>query len=310
MRYSLVIPVAPERNVEVEDSIAGLDYPKDRIEVIIERGTNPSRNRNRGVKGSKGDIIVFLDDEVHFDKDFLTKADRFFQNYTNYDILGGPQLTPENDTFFGKMSGMALASFFGTFTVSNRYKKGSINLEATEFDITSANCFIKREVFEKIGYLHLFLYPAEEREFYSRAQAAGFKIAKSPGVAVYHHRRSNLWSLAKQTFGYGVTRPQKEIIARGKLYLELEFILAGLFSIYVTFLPLLFTLWKLFIIPFFVYLLFIIAGTIVESITNRSLAGLILFPVLFFTIHYSYGWGLARGFIKALFLWKNRKGRR
>lgn len=307
MRYSLVIPVAPGRKIEVLDSIAALDYPKEEIEVIAERGTNASKNRNRGIKRSKGDIILLLDDEVHFNKDFLRNADEFFKNYTIYDIFGGPQLTPETDGLFAGLSGIALASRFGTFKVSNRYKKSTINFDATEFDITSANCFIKRKVFNKIGYFHPFLYPAEEREFFSRAEAAGFKIAKSSEVAVYHKRRSDLLAFSKQIFGYGITRPQKEIIVREKLYIELEFILVALFSIYITSLPLLFMLWRPFIIPCLGYLLFIIFGAVIESIKNKTFSGIILFPLLFFTIHYSYGLGLIRGFIKAVFLYKNKR---
>lgn len=309
MRYSLIIPVAPDRKIEVKESIASLDYPKEEVEVIIEEGKNPSRNRNRAIKRSKGDIVLLLDDEVHFNKNLLKKADEFFKNYTTYDILGGPQLTPETDGFFGKLSGRALASWFGTFKVSNRYREGTINFDATEFDITSANCFIKRKVFEKIGYFHPFLYPAEEREFFSRAQNGGFKIAKSSEMAVYHKRRSNLLAFAKQIFGYGITRPQKEIIAKEKLYIELEFILVALFSVYVTTLPLLYILWKPFIVPFLGYLLFIVLGAVLESIKNKNLSGLFILPILFLTIHYSYGLGLLRGFVKAIYLYKNRKKR-
>lgn len=309
IRYSLIIPVAPGRKVEVRDSIALLDYPKEKIEVIIEEGSNPSKNRNKAIKISKGDAILLLDDEVNFEPVLLKKADAFFNKYPAYDILGGPQLTPESDRFFSKLSGIALASFFGTFKVSNRYKKSPINFDAGEFDITSANCFIKRKVFEKIGYFHPFLYPAEEREFFSRAKAFGFKIAKSPEVTVYHKRRSNPVTFAKQIFGYGITRPQKEIIVREKLHIELEFVLVALFSVYVTLLPVLFILWKPFIIPFLGYLLFIITGAAVESIRNKSFLGLLFLPLLFFIIHFSYGWGLVRGFIKAIYLYRHKNKR-
>ncbi|MFH0732491.1 MAG: glycosyltransferase [Candidatus Omnitrophota bacterium] len=307
MRYSLIIPVGPGRKVEVKDSIARLDYPKGAFEVIIEEGKNPSKNRNKAIKRSKGEIMLLLDDEAIFEKDLLDKADNFFKAYHGYDILGGPQLTPKTDEFFAKLSGIALASGFGTFKISNRYKRGDINFNATEFDITSANCFVKREVFEKIGYFHPFLYPAEEREFFSRAQAAGFKIAKSSDVVIYHKRRKDLWSFARQIFKYGITRPQKEIIVQEKPHIELEFILVALFSIYMSFLPMLLVLYKPAAVPALCYLAFIIFGGIVESAKNKSPAGAIVFPLIFFVIHFSYGWGLIRGFIKALYLYRNKR---
>jgi len=55
MKFSLVIPLAPGRNAEILDSIKQLDYSKKEFEIIVEEGTNPSDNRNKGAKKSKGE---------------------------------------------------------------------------------------------------------------------------------------------------------------------------------------------------------------------------------------------------------------
>ena len=38
MRFSLIIPLAPERGAEILDSIKKLDYPKSEFHVIIIKG--------------------------------------------------------------------------------------------------------------------------------------------------------------------------------------------------------------------------------------------------------------------------------
>ena len=44
MKFSLVIPVAPERNIEILDSIRKLDYPKSQFHVIVVKGKNNQHN--------------------------------------------------------------------------------------------------------------------------------------------------------------------------------------------------------------------------------------------------------------------------
>ncbi len=210
MRFSLVIPVAPERNAEILDSIKKLDYPKSKYEVIVVRGKNPSENRNKGAKKAKGDIIVFLDDDAIVDKNLLKEAEKFFLNYDS-DIVGGPQLTPHEDKGFAKMSGYALSSIFGAGELVKRYAKKQIKLNADERELTSANLFCRKKVLEKIKF-NPALFPGEDPDFIERAKKAGFKVAYSPKIIVYHRRRGTPKELIKQIFNYGKTRPKKESI--------------------------------------------------------------------------------------------------
>ena len=209
MRFSLVIPVALYRDAEILNSIKEMDFSKKNYEIIIERGPNASDNRNRGFKKSRGQIIVFLDDDGIVDKDLLKNADKFFKEHPEIDIVGGPQLTPLDEKGFAKISGYALSSKFGGWNTSNRYGKKKLNLNADETYLTSAIMFCKREVMEKVKF-DINLWPGEDPKFVSDAKKGGFKVAYNPDLIIYHRRRPTLKGLIKQIFNYGRVGPLRE----------------------------------------------------------------------------------------------------
>ena len=48
-------------------AIERLSYPRDRIEIIVAEGTNPSAQRNQAIAAAHGDILYFLDDDSELD---------------------------------------------------------------------------------------------------------------------------------------------------------------------------------------------------------------------------------------------------
>lgn len=292
--FSLIIPVALDRPAEVVESIKRLDYPKDRYEVIIEKGTNPSANRNAGIKKSKGKILAFLDDDAILPMNLLNNVNHFFQKYPHIEIVGGPQLTPPDDPFFSKVSGYALSSFFGGYFMSIRYKKHKINLNADEASLTSAICFIKTGVFNKINGFDASLFPGEDPEFFARAKKNNVKIAYSPDIHIYHRRRPTYILFFKQIFNYGVSRISKE--RRSKTKTRPVYFMPAIFTIYLVSLPVLFVLSQFFIIPLIIYIMLAIFFSIPSFFKNPL--SVFAVPFLIFTMHIAYGLGIIKGIFK------------
>ena len=70
----------------------------------------------------------------------------------------------------------------------------------------TANCMVRRAVFEKIGGFDTYFKIAGDADFCWRAQQAGFNLAYCPEAVVVHRHRSNLLGLYSQSFEYGFGR--------------------------------------------------------------------------------------------------------
>jgi len=305
MKFSLVIPLAPGRNAEVINSIKESDYPKKEYEIIVKEGLNPSDNRNSGAKESKGKIIAFLDDDAIIDKNLLKRAEEFFEKYKEIDIVGGAQLTPKWQKGFAKISGYALSSKFGAWKMGNRYSQKKLDLNADETMLTSANLFCRKEVMKKIQF-DSKLFPGEDPKFIEDAKKAGFRVAYSPDLILYHKRRETTKALIKQIASYGRTRTIKE-----SFFNTLKrpfFLIPSLFIIYL-FLLLIFISLELFKIilipnieilsfPLIFYMILDFIFSVYESIKNKHIIAFIPLIFIFPLIHLSYGLGMIKGYFE------------
>lgn len=291
-KITAIIPLAPNKNPEILESAEKL---KNNLKIIIEEGTNTSKNRNLGIKKARTDLIAFLDAHTILPENWPEEVEKFFINYPEIDIVGGPQLTSKEEPLFVRTSGYALSSIFGSANLQSRYKPKRINLNADERHLTSANLICKRAIFKKIKFDES-IYPGEDPKFISDALKAGFRIAYSPNIFVYHKRRANFKSLIKQIFSYGRTRPKKEPLL--ETLKSPFFLIPSIFLIYLSFLPTLLAINILTLTPLIIYLALNIYFSIYQSISNKNFKALFPLPFIYLAIHLSYGAGFIYGLIK------------
>jgi len=288
-KITIIIPLGENRDFVASESI---NEHKNKINFIVQRGANPSQNRNRGIKKAKTNFIGFINGHTTIANDWNEKAIKFFENYPKIDIVGGPQLTPKEDNSFAKISGYALSSIFGAGEVRYRYKMKQTVLDANEKYVTSSNLICKKKVFKEV----LFdedLWPGEDPKFISDAIKKGFKVAYFPEIITYNRRRNSLSGLAKQIFSYGLNRPKKERLIET---MKKPFFLApSLFILYLAFLPTLFLISGYFLYPPLLYAGLNVLFSFYSSLKNKDFFALFLLPFLFLTIHLSYGLGFFYG---------------
>ncbi len=213
-------------------------------------------------------------------------------------MVGGPQLTPENDSIFGKLSGYALSSILGGATIRNRYRKAKLNLDSDERELTSANMFCRKEVFNQVHFNPAF-WPGEDPSFLNECVEKKIKVAYSPDMVIYHRRRSNLFRLAKQIFNYACVRPRIKRTKQNRFTTSL-FTIPAIFLFYLVFLPVLFRLNAYLIVPFYLYLFCNLLLSIIITLKGKQPLGMVILPLTFLTIHLSYGAGFIVGLLRKI----------
>ena len=68
--------------------------------VVRTVGLGPARARNAGVRAATGDIIVFTDDDVRLDPQWLVEAMRYFDQHPDHAGVTGETVSPPYDPLF------------------------------------------------------------------------------------------------------------------------------------------------------------------------------------------------------------------
>lgn len=127
-------------------------------------------------------------------------------------VVGGPTITPAEDSWLQQLFGSALASPFGSGAVSNRYRAYGETRQTTDKELILCNLAVRRSVFTALGGFNECLYPNEENEFMERAVSAGYKLLYSPSMSVFRSQRATLKAFVRQMFSYGRGRGQQTVM--------------------------------------------------------------------------------------------------
>jgi len=250
MKLSVVIPIGEKRKMYVDETLENQDVA---VKSIVEIGPNPSANRNRGSRKAKTELVAFVNAHTILPRNWSKKVIDFFEKYPEIDIVGGPQLTDQDSSFFERVSGHALGSIFAMANLSQRYRPSDLNFDADEKHLTSANLICRKEVLDKIEFDEN-VWPGEDPKFILDAKERKFKVAYSPDIVVSHRRRDSLGGLWKQIFNYGYRRTKN---LRGTVFGNPLFFVPSLFILYLLFLPTLVLFNKMLLIPLAAYFIFI-----------------------------------------------------
>jgi glycosyltransferase involved in cell wall biosynthesis len=223
IKYSFIIPVK-EINDYVRESVPKiLEIERDDYEIIIypDKGfetneiwprtiqipsdSGPSVKRNLAMRDAKGEFLVFIDDDAYPQKDILNFLDKDFSNI-EIAAVGGPAMTPDDDSFLQKVSGaMYLSYLSGGFP--ERY--APVGKKRKIMDWPTVNLTVRKDVFLKAGGFDCNFWPGEDTKFcldvISKLKENNL-IIYDPNAVVWHHRREGLLRHLKQIASYGIHR--------------------------------------------------------------------------------------------------------
>ena len=319
-KISVIIPCRNEENFigRCLDSILAQDYPKELTEILVvdgmsEDGTrsiiantinkypfvklldNPHRivpsALNIGIKAALGRIIIRMDAHNRYEADYISKCVKYMLEY-DADNVGGIWVTlPARDTLLAHSIALALAHPFGVGNA--HYRIGA--KEPIYVDTVPFGCY-KREVFDKIGLFDEDLVRNQDDEFNLRLIKKGGKILLVPDIVSYYYARDSLSKVARMFYQYGYFKPL--VVQKVGGVLTWRQMMPALFVVSLAGTAILSVFLKPFIWLFLIVASLYLAANLGASVHAAVRKGLKFFPVLplvFATLHFSYGIGYLKG---------------
>lgn len=222
LKFSLIIPTynRPDRLSRCLDSIAKLDYPRDRFEVLVvndgsslplepvvnpfqerlslrlvnQTNAGPGAARNRGASLAKGQYLAFTDDDCTLDPQWLTHLEQQFERSPDA-LLGGATVNVLTENLYSSASQILIDYLY------HYYGKGD---QQTCF-FASNNIALNTDKFREIGGFdtHFTLAAGEDRDLCDRWSYNGYPLEYVPQAIVYHAHQLSLKTYWKQHFNYG-----------------------------------------------------------------------------------------------------------
>jgi cellulose synthase/poly-beta-1,6-N-acetylglucosamine synthase-like glycosyltransferase len=215
IKFSLIIcGYNEEENLNLAiESCLNQDYPKNKYEIIYidnnskdnsiniaksygitvasEKKQGLSEARNKGIKLSKGEILVFLDADIKLDKNYLASHERTFDDPKVG--AGGGMVLPMKSTWVSNYLGVSLLERYPRY-------KNFINVST----YPGCNLSIRNEVLNEVGNFKegfkvgdVLIPRAEDKEICQRIRSKGFIIKYNPNAKIYHKNRFLLKELIK-----------------------------------------------------------------------------------------------------------------
>ena len=275
----IILALGPSR--DQTNSVAAILAQRDSRITLIENPSGKTADAlNKAIAASHGPIIVRVDGHSILPAGYIREAVTTLVRTGAVNV--GGMMAAEGVTRFERVVATAMRSKFGVGGAS--FHVGGAEGPA---DTVYLGVFLRSAVEEINGFDPHFIR-AQDWELNYRLRERGGLIYFNPRLQVTYRPRPNVRALAKQYFEYGRWRREVARNHRGTInarYLAPPMTLIGSIIGAV----------GAFINPIFlalplIYLAFILFGTLILLMRNRSLEMLLL-PFILITMHFSWAWG-------------------
>jgi mycofactocin system glycosyltransferase len=219
---TVIVPTR-DRAADLDDclrSLAHLDYPSDRLEVIVvddgsadpaavagavarhggrllanERNRGPSYSRNRAAREAVGEILAFVDSDCVAGPGWLRELTPYF-SWDRVGAVGGRTTGYYTESRLDRYEEVASPLDMGT----------RLLLEARVTDtfyVPTCNLLVRRSVYQDMGGLREDLLVGEDVDLCWRLRARGAYLVYAPEGAVRHRHRNRLGAMLRRRADYG-----------------------------------------------------------------------------------------------------------
>lgn len=207
-RVSIIIPSLSGGFRPLESSIERQSLRDYEICPVV--GVRPSgRARNLGVERTKGDILVFVDDDaVLGDEHTLANLIRPLQEDHTIGVTGASKLIPPDSSWFERWVAREVPRIEHP-VVEEPLETNPDPERGYYCQITTTCCALRREVFEEVWGFNEELIRGVDIEFFVRLSRRGYRIILVPHTWVWHPAPPTLFALLRKLFLYGVGHSQE-----------------------------------------------------------------------------------------------------
>lgn len=339
-RVSIIIATRNEED-SIENCIHAIieqDYPNDKLELLIVDGCSDdntvgvvakianqrkfhvkifnndkiiqSSAWNIGINESSGEIILIVSAHSFIEKDYVKNAVHYLEK-TKAEIVGGPMVV-KGGGYIGETIGFIHHCKFGIGVG----KFHDISFEGY-VDTVYLTCY-GRSIVEKVGYYDERLIRNQDIEFNSRVRKCGGKIYLTPELKSYYRCRDTLKGLWNQNFKNGkwviYTKKIAPYCFSWRHFIPLAFVGTLIVSGILSVIGNLFGLNTFYSLSFLIFVTIIISYTLVTLFFSfrisfeKGLKYFAILPIVFSTLHFSYGLGSICGLITVRGLRNTREG--
>lgn len=287
---TVVIAARPgQASVLAVEASRRLDYPPDRLEIILARGTQPAVQRNRAIKEARGEWIYFLDDDSVPRGDNLRRMLKHAAD-PKVEMIGGPNLCPPDAPALEQIFALVMSAWLAFGPSRARYTPVGAARPSGEKELILCNLIARRSTLLELGGFDETLYPNEENALMDALRNRGGKMIYDPDFYIHRRPRPTLKAFAKMLMTYGRGRAE-QFRLHPTLGSAPNFV-PPLFCVY-TVVAMLVRGWMLW--PFGIYALVVLAQTAVLGRASLPLR-LGAAPLIILT-HLLYGLGFWRGLV-------------
>jgi cellulose synthase/poly-beta-1,6-N-acetylglucosamine synthase-like glycosyltransferase len=298
---TILIAARPDQaEIKAVDGSKLLDYPDDRLEIIVARGKQPSVQRNSGMREARGELIYFLDDDSVPQPANLLRAANHFGD-PEVKMVGGPNLCPPDAPPLEKIFAVVLASALAFGPSRARYTPVGTVRDTSEKELILCNMMARKDALLELGGFDEKLYPNEENALMDELQKRGGRLVYDPNLVVNRRPRHSIGAFARMLRTYGRGRAE-QFRVNPTLGSILNFV-PPLFCVYLLAATVALIASPAFgrylLIPLALYSLAVLAQAVVSMRTAPALYSLGASPFVVMT-HILYGYGFWRGLFTPL----------
>ncbi len=219
---SVIIPVKdqPEDLIECLQSLKNLDYPADRLEIIVvddgsqkeiygvvdfpdvkiirqAESQGPAGCRNIGAENARGEILAFIDADCMAGEKWLKEIIPLF-TAAQVGAVGGYVDGYYKDSLLDRYERVSSSLNMGNRLLLEGRTESS-------FYVPTANMLVNREAFKAAGGFKAGMYVGEDVDFCWRLRNSGYTLLYIPSGSVAHKHRNKLGRMLKRRGEYGTS---------------------------------------------------------------------------------------------------------